>query len=234
MHADIDRTPGNTPARGAAGDVAGLLVRTAAVTFRTDPFYTFTSGVESPVYVDNRRLLGFPDARRAVVAALVRAACERDVDAIAGTATAGIAWAAWMADTLDLPMMYVRSGAKRWGRQQAVEGFAAEGARTLLIEDLAFSGGSLVAAAEELQAAGYRVEDCVTIVTYDTPAAQHGFERVGIRHRSLTTIDDALDVANATGALSIDHTAVVREWLARQRDERSAENGAQTPATGGS
>jgi len=229
MRPDSDRTAEDV----LADEIAGLLVRTEAVAFRTDPFFTFTSGVQSPVYVDNRRLLGFPDARRVVVAALVAAARALAPEAVAGTATAGIAWAAWIADALDLPMMYVRSGAKRWGRQQAVEGLATAGARTLLVEDLAFSGGSLVAAAEQLHAAGYRVEECLTIVTYGMPAAQRDFERAGVRHRSLTTIDTALAVAHTTGALSSEHTDLVREWLARQRDEQSAATGAPAPAAGG-
>jgi len=207
-------------------DVARVLVRTEAVSFRTEPFFTFTSGVESPVYVDNRRLLGFPDARREVVDALVHAAREREPEAIAGTATAGIPWAAWLAEALELPMMYVRSGAKEWGRKQAVEGFAAPRARTLLIEDLAFSGGSLVAAAEELRRADYQVEDCLTIVTYDMPAAQSSFDRSGVRHHALTTIDAALEVASASRSLTREQTALVRYWLRGQREEQPAAAGA--------
>ena len=94
--------------------VARILVDTGAVSFRTAPFFRFTSGVESPIYVDNRRLLGFTGERRTLVAHLIRAMLRDDADvpdAIAGTATAGIAWAAWIADRLDLPMLYVRSSA---------------------------------------------------------------------------------------------------------------------------
>ncbi len=225
MSDTADRTS-TSAASGASIEIARLLVATEAVAFRTDPFFTFTSGVESPVYVDNRRLLGFPAARRAVVEALLATARAHDVEAVGGTATAGIAWAAWLADALELPMMYVRSGAKAWGRQQAVEGLAPAGARTLLIEDLAFSGGSLLAAAEQLRVAGYRVEDCLTIVTYGIPAAQRDFERVGLRHHALTTIDAALAAAGAAGALDDDQTAIVRDWLERRRAAEPADRGA--------
>jgi orotate phosphoribosyltransferase len=233
MSPDTDRNASDPVAGDSSVEVARLLVQTGAIAFQTSPFFTFTSGVESPVYVDNRRLLGFPGERRAVVEALLRRARELPVEAVAGTATAGIAWAAWMADALGLPMMYVRSGAKGWGRQQAVEGFAPAGAQTLLIEDLAFSGGSLLAAAEQLRTAGYEVTDCQTIVTYGIPAAARELARIGIQHHALTTIDAALGVAGSTGALSDEQTAIVRDWLARQRDERPAGVAAE-PARQGS
>src|SRR4051794_10674535 len=122
-----------------AQQAAEILVRTGAVSFRTEPFYRFTSGVESPIYVDNRRLLGFPAERRKLVAQLLRALLNYDgVEAVAGTATAGIAWAAWVADRLELPMLYVRAEAKRHGQERAIEGTAPEGAAVCVVEDLAF------------------------------------------------------------------------------------------------
>lgn len=129
-----------------SAQVATMLVECGAIEFRTDPPFRFTSGAISPVYVDNRLLLGFVDVRRALVAGL--AAAARDgagapaVDAVAGTATAGIPWAAWLADHWSVPMLYVRSGAKEWGRGKSIEGVVGEGWRTVVVEDLIFSGGS--------------------------------------------------------------------------------------------
>ena len=199
--------------------MAGMLVSTGAVSFRTSPFFTFTSGVESPVYVDNRRLLGFVDERRAIVGELDRQARElaRPPEAIAGTATAGIPWAAWLSDTLGLPMLYVRSAAKAWGHGRAVEGSARDGARVLLVEDLAFTGGSLAAGLENLAGAGFAVTTCLTIVTYALPATSRRFEQLRVPHASLTTIDAALDVAADSGALGRSETAVVERWLEDQR-----------------
>jgi orotate phosphoribosyltransferase len=199
--------------------VAGLLVGTGAVTFRTSPFFTFTSGVESPVYVDNRRLLGFVRERREIVDELARRALQLETqpEAVAGTATAGIPWAAWLSDTLGLPMLYVRSAAKAWGHGRAVEGSAPEGARVLLVEDLAFTGGSLAAGIENLVAAGHPVTSCLTIVTYALPETRRRFDRLQVRHRSLTTIDAALDVAAQSGALGRSETAIVDRWLEDQR-----------------
>src|SRR5215469_7459075 len=111
--------------------VATILVECGAIEFRTDPPFRFTSGVISPVYVDNRLLLGFVDERRALVEGLAAAAAHDAgapaVDAVAGTATAGIPWAAWLADHWGVPMLYVRSGAKEWGKQKSIEGFIGEG-----------------------------------------------------------------------------------------------------------
>jgi orotate phosphoribosyltransferase len=191
--------------------VARLLVGTGAVSFRTSPFFTFTSGVESPVYVDNRRLLGFVAERRAIVE------LEHAPDAIAGTATAGIPWAAWLSDTLGLPMLYVRSQAKAWGHGRAVEGSAPEGARVLLVEDLAFTGGSLASGIENLVASGYAVTKCLTIVTYALPATRRRFEQLRVAHGSLTTIDAALDVAADSGALGRSEAEIVARWLGEQR-----------------
>src|SRR5215472_19072647 len=109
--------------------VATMLVECGAIDFRTDPPFRFTSGTISPIYVDNRLLLGFVEVRRALVAGLAAAIGGDDdaPDAVAGTATAGIPWAAWLADLWGVPMLYVRSGAKEWGRQKSIEGFIGEG-----------------------------------------------------------------------------------------------------------
>ena len=203
---------------------ARILVDTGAVSFRTAPFFRFTSGVESPIYVDNRRLLGFTGERRTLVAHLIRAMLrdEADVpDAVAGTATAGIAWAAWIADRLDLPMLYVRSSAKEHGQERAVEGSAPAGADVCVVEDLAFTARSLVTAGEQLRAAGYTVRTALTLVTYDTPVARAVLENADIRHISLTTIDHALAAAVSRGALDNAQAAVVEAWLGEQRKERS-------------
>jgi orotate phosphoribosyltransferase len=192
--------------------VARVLVDTGAVAFRTDPFFTFTSGMESPVYVDNRRLLGYPVERRKVVSEFLNAVSGAPA-AIAGTATAGIPWAAWIAERLDLPMLYVRSQAKSWGQQRAIEGAAPDGAHVVLVEDLAFTAGSLTASAASLRDAGYQVDAAMTIVSYDTPQAAERIAETGLEHRSLTTIDAALIEAQRQGTLDTDQVGVVRGWL---------------------
>jgi orotate phosphoribosyltransferase len=201
-----------------AARIADALVRTEAVAFRTDPFFRLTSGVESPVYVDNRQLLGHVEERLEVVGAMVDAVSEQDPPAaIAGTASAGVPWGAWLADCLALPLLYVRSQAKGWGRERAVEGFAREGSRVLVIEDLAFSAGSLIDAAQNLREAGFVVEDTLTIASYELPRAQARMDAAGLRHRTLTTIDEALAGAQRAGSLDSDQVGLVEDWLGQAR-----------------
>jgi orotate phosphoribosyltransferase len=205
--------------------VASILVETGAVSFQTSPFFKFTSGVESPVYVDNRRLLGFVQERREIVRLLgdlAGEACGERIAAIAGTATAGIPWGAWLSEALHLPMMYARSEAKAWGHRKAVEGCASPGAQTLVVEDLAFTGGSIVAAVENLRSAGYRVDDCLTIVTYGMPRAVERFAEVEVCHRSLTTIDLALTAAVEMGVIATGEADTVHRWLEAQRGAQAS------------
>jgi len=191
----------------------------SAVAFRTSPFFRLTSGAESPVYVDNRQLLGQVAERQEVLAAFLEVIAQLPApDAIAGTATAGIPWGAWLADRLGLPFLYVRSQAKAWGKESAVEGTAPAGARVLLIEDLAFSAGSLAEAAENLRAAGFLVEDALTIASYDMPSAHARLCSLGLRHTTLTTIDEALAAAERAGSLDGGQVSIVEAWL---RDRRA-------------
>jgi orotate phosphoribosyltransferase len=202
-----------------AARIAELLVRTGAVAFRTEPFFRLTSGADSPVYVDNRQLLGHVAERRAVIDALAQAlsALPTQPQAIAGTATAGIPWGAWLAERFALPFVYVRAQAKQWGKQRAIEGAAPAGARMLVIEDLAFSAGSLADAAVNLRAEGYTADDALTIASYDMPSAHARMRELSLRHCTLTTIDDALAAAQRAGALAPEQVSVVSAWLCERR-----------------
>lgn len=200
--------------------IAEILVRSGAISFRTSPFFRFTSGAESPVYVDNRQLLGDVDARLEIVEALVETAAPMDVVALAGTATAGIPWGAWIADRLALPFLYVRSEAKAWGKERAVEGAAPDGARVLVIEDLAYTAGSLAAATENLREAGFVVDDALTIVSYDMPSARARLQSLNLGHTTLTTIDQALEAARRGGSLDDHEVSIVETWLQDKRAER--------------
>jgi orotate phosphoribosyltransferase len=202
-----------------ASEIAKILVRTGAVAFRTDPFFRFTSGVTSPVYVDNRQLLGHVADRGKVVEQLIRGAARvlDTAEVIAGTATAGIPWAAWIADRLELPLLYVRSEAKDWGRERAVEGAAPPKAVVVLVEDLAFSGGSLLTAAKNLREANFKVQDALSIVSYEIPVAKQRFEECDLRLQALTTVDEALAVAAEQGTLNEEQVKTVVAWLQKTR-----------------
>src|ERR1700726_1497120 len=164
--------PDRTPSEIDAAEVtARILLETEAVLFRPDDPFTFTSGLRSPVYIDCRRLISFPRARRKLMdmaAELIeRRTGYECVDAIAGGETAGIPFAAWFADRLMLPMLYVRKQPKGFGRGAQIEGQLNEGQRVLLVEDMTTDGGSKVNFCKALRAAGATVDHCFVFFYYD-------------------------------------------------------------------
>src|ERR1700726_950277 len=154
----------------AAETTARILLETEAVLFRPDNPFTFTSGRLSPVYVDCRRLISFPRARRKLMdmgAKLIenRVGFE-SLDAIAGGETAGIPFAAWIADRLSLPMLYVRKQAKGFGRNAQIEGELKDEARVLLVEDLASEGTSKLNFVRAIRQAGGVIDHAFVIFNY--------------------------------------------------------------------
>src|SRR5690606_31789448 len=135
-----------------------------------DPPYKFTSGWASPVYIDCRKLISYPRLRQrlmAMAAHQVQEACGYEAfDAVAGGETAGIPFAAWLADRLQLPMLYVRKQPKGFGRNARIEGHLVEGQRVLLVEDLATDGGSKLAFADALREAGGVVDHAFVVFFY--------------------------------------------------------------------
>ena len=151
-----------TPAQIAAG----ILLDIEAIHIRPEEPFTFTSGRLSPVYVDCRRIISFPRGRselmRMGVELLNQQAGAEAFDAVAGGETAGIPFAAWIADLLGLPMLYVRKQAKGFGRNARIEGTFPEGARILLVEDLATDGGSKLSFIDAIREAGGGIFEFVT------------------------------------------------------------------------
>ena len=149
---------------------ARMLLEIQAVHFRADEPYKLTSGLASPVYIDCRKLISFPRIRSALMdfacAKLLRDAGFEAFDAVAGGETAGIPFAAWIAERLGLPMLYVRKKPKGFGRNAQIEGSFAEGARILLVEDLTTDGGSKIRFAEAVRAAGGDVRHTFVLFFY--------------------------------------------------------------------
>ncbi len=196
-------------------DYARLLVDIGAVELRTNPddWFTWASGKRSPIYCDNRMLMSFPEARKKVAAGLAEALRRDfpDAEVVAGTATAGIPHAAWVADLLDLPMVYVRGAAKGHGKQKRVEGKPLAGERVVVIEDLVSLGGSALSAIEGLQEEGGKVIGMQAIFSYGFPAASEKLERAGIPWQSLTGYDAALELLDLDEATS----KVLLDWRDR-------------------
>lgn len=170
--------------------LARLLLDTGAVEVRParDDWFTWASGKRAPIYCDNRRLISFPEERTRIADALTGAVreCCPDAAVVAGTATAGIPWAAWVAERLDLPMVYVRGSAKGHGRGRRVEGRPLAGERVALIEDLISTGGSSLDAVCALREEGGKVGAVVAIFTYAFPIAAERFAAQGIAWHTLS------------------------------------------------
>lgn len=201
-----------------ARTTAHILLETRSVLMRPDEPFTLTSGRKSPVYVDCRRLIAFPRARRRLME-MAAALIEDDVgfealDLVAGGETAGIPFAAWLADRLMLPMCYVRKQAKGFGRNARIEGDLADGQRAILVEDLATDGGSKLSFVEALREAGAECADTFVIFHYDIfPAGVEKLREAGVRLHALATWWDVIAAAEEEESLDPDGLKAVRAFL---------------------
>ena len=207
---------------GVPSDTARTAVRVLmeieAILFRPEEPFTFTSGRKSPVYVDCRKIISFPRARRQLMASLSGLVMERvgyeSFDVVAGGETAGIPFGAWLADLMGLPMIYIRKKPKGFGRDAQIEGTFREGDRVLLIEDLATDGGSKLNFVEAIRKAGGRCDHTAVIFHYGIfPEGLKRLQEAGVSLHALATWHDALAVAEAEGYLSGDGLAEVRSFL---------------------
>lgn len=198
---------------------AELLLEIGAVHCNIERPFIFTSGWASPVYVDCRRLVSTPRHRREIVQ-LIAEGIERNIgrdqfDIVAGGETAGIPFAAWIADYFFVPMIYVRKKPKAVGRLAQIEGSLEPGKRVILVEDLTTDAKSKVNFCRALKRAGAIVEHAVVIFYYGVyPEAEKNLREVGVHLHALTDWRTTLEVAEARGYFSEQEAKVVREFLA--------------------
>ncbi len=189
---------------------AKMFLEVEAVHFNAEKPFIFTSGWASPVYIDCRKLISFPRLRQTMIdfgaSIIMRDIGFEKLDTVAGGETAGIPFAAWMADRLMLPMQYVRKKPKGFGRDAQIEGYLVEGQRTLLVEDLTTDGRSKVNFCNALRKAGAEVEHVFVLFYYDIfPEGPRILAETGITMHHLATWWDVLKVAKQ-GALFDAHT----------------------------
>lgn len=195
-------------------DLATGLLDAGAVRLSPRSPFTWASGLKSPIYCDNRQLLGFPDLRRAIRDALAEKAAELKPTLIAGTSTAGIPWAALVADALDLPMAYVRPEPKKHGMGRQVEGPHADGQRVVLLEDLISTGGSSIRCVEALRHEEAQVLEVLALFSYGLPQADEAFQAAGVRLRVLTTFEELAERARDKQLLESPDLESLAEWRA--------------------
>ncbi|MEL7274042.1 MAG: orotate phosphoribosyltransferase [Pseudomonadota bacterium] len=197
---------------------ASMLWEIEAVHFRADEPYTFTSGLKSPVYIDCRKLISFPRIRSAVCdfgcATVMRDAGFEKYDVVAGGETAGIPYAAFMAERLGLPMIYIRKKPKGFGRGARIEGELKEGQRVLFVEDLTTDGGSKIGFAEAIREAGAEVTDTFSVFYYDIfKDAPATLKKHGMDLHYLTTWHEVLAVAREKSLFDEATLSAVNDFL---------------------
>ena len=186
--------------------IAKDLLKIKAVFFRPDEPFTWASGIKSPVYCDNRLILTAPEVRNDVENGLATLIKENypDVEVLMGTSTAGIAHAAIVGHLMDLPMGYVRSGAKDHGRQNQIEGKLEKGQKVVVVEDLISTGGSCIEVVNVLREAGAEVLGIVSIFTYGMQKGLTRLAEADVKNVSLTNFDVIAEVAAEDGYIEKD------------------------------
>jgi orotate phosphoribosyltransferase len=203
----------------AAEIAAGILLETRSVHFSPDQPFTFTSGRKSPVYIDCRRLISFPRARRKLMD-LAAEMIERrigfeSIDAVAGGETAGIPFAAWIAERLALPMLYVRKQPKGFGRMAQIEGEFKEGERILLVEDLISEGTSKLNFIKAIRAAGGQIAHNFCVFHYGIfPSSVATLKSEGVSLHALATWHEVIELAERQGSFTPEQYAAIKSFLA--------------------
>lgn len=194
--------------------VAEKLLQVNAVKLSPEEPYTWASGWKSPIYCDNRKVLSHPYERDFIKSELCSVIFERfpDVDALAGVATAGIAWGAMAADQLKLPYIYVRPKPKEHGLGNQIEGDTVAGQKILVIEDLISTGKSSLQVCEVLRNAGLAVAGMVSIFNYGFPQAAEAFAGAKVDFHSLTNYEILLELAVQKGLVSPDQLNTLLNW----------------------
>ncbi len=172
-------------------EIANALYKINAIQIKPDRSFVWTSGIHSPIYCDNRLTMSYPEIRKKIViefANIIEQLPEKP-DVIAGCATAGIPHAAWLAEHLGLPMVYVRSKPKGHGKQNQIEGKIEKGEKVIVIEDLISTGGSSIESALVLQEAGAKVLSVLAIFSYGLKKADQQFTSEKIAYATITNFD---------------------------------------------
>ena len=200
--------------------IAESLLEIKAVALKPNDPFTWSSGMRSPIYCDNRLTLSYPAVRKEIARGLQELIGENfnEVELIAGTATAGIPHAAWVSELMNLPMCYVRSKPKGHGQGNQIEGKAERGQKVVVVEDLISTGGSVITAVDALRQAGCEVLGVVSIFTYQLEKGKKLLNEAKITAYSLTDFETLSTIANEKGYIQEEDLAKLSEW--RQNPEQ--------------
>ena len=199
-------------------EIAKDLLDIKAVFLQPNDPFTWASGIKSPIYTDNRITISYPEVRRRIAqgfADRIRADFP-DVEVIAGAATGGVPHAAWVAEILDLPMVYIRSKAKDHGAGNQVEGRITKNQKMVIIEDLISTGGSVIGTAEAASREGADVLGVAAIFTYELPRGIENFEKANLPLITLSNYSDLIEIAKVIGYVDADELELLKKFKQNQ------------------
>ncbi|WP_435308950.1 orotate phosphoribosyltransferase [Sebaldella termitidis] len=191
---------------------AKILFDLKAVKINVKEPFTFSSGIKSPIYCDNRVILGYLEAREQIVQGFLDIIDTENTDVIAGVATAGISWAAFIAEKLGKPMAYVRSKPKGHGVGRQIEGAETAGKRVAVIEDLISTGGSSINAAEVLRNSGAESVEVKAIFSYNFKSAFENFEKINCKWATISDFDILIELLKNEKYLNETEAKTALEW----------------------
>lgn len=196
--------------------IAKILLELDAVTLNSKKPFQYVSGILSPVYTDCRVLMAYPNLRRQIRDMYIDAIKKSGVnfEVVAGTATAGIPHAAWIADKLNLPMVYVRGRAKDHGKENLMEGIIKKGQKAIVIEDLISTGESAINSVKAVRAAGGKISHVFAIITYGMKKAAESFKENNLKLISLTSFQDVVEMAEDLEYIKKEDRQLILEWIA--------------------
>jgi len=193
---------------------AEKLLKISAIKLQPDMPFTWASGWNSPIYTDNRKTLSYPDVRNFIKVQLSRIIMENfgEAEVVAGVATGAIAQGALVADTLNLPFVYVRSTPKDHGLENLIEGNIKPGQKVVIVEDLVSTGKSSLKAAQAVRDAGGEVVGMVAIFTYEFPVAAEAFEEAGVKLITISNYSAMIQAAVKTKYIQESDIATLQQW----------------------
>ena len=194
--------------------VAKDLLSIKAVKLSPAEPFTWASGIKSPIYCDNRLTISYPEIRQRIAKGIAQLIKDNypEAEVIAGTATAGIPHAAWIAEELNLPMIYVRSKPKDHGRGKQIEGVLTPGAKTVVIDDLLSTGGSVLKAVTAAKNEGADVVGVCAIFSYQLPSIENNFKQAGVDFKTLTNYAELIEAAVEENYVSANQSALLHKW----------------------
>lgn len=194
-------------------EIAEILLELEAVKLSPKNPFTWASGIQSPIYCDNRITLSHPEERNFMARSLMALVDDwENIDIIAGVATAGIPYASILAHMTEKPLIYVRSGSKKHGRQNIIEGSFSPGQRVIVVEDLISTGGSVLDAVAQLRSANLHVAGVIAIFSYQLEEAARNFDNMNVSHKVLSNYSDLIQQAVEMNYVNKEELETLEKW----------------------